>query len=238
MLSRAVVVGEALSIERFDWGDAAAGTLPPAAILRVLDLEAGEPPSARPAAEPATGDIPAVDHQAQLAALERDAFAKGYAQGERAGMEAGGKRTEAMLRRVAQTIEQLSQLRRTIIRETERQMVQLAIGLSRRIVHREITLDPTLVAAMAHVALERFGESTPATIRLNPDDFAVVAAQRGDRWEGSQVAIIPDPAVARGGCLVESDFGTIDGRLDAQFDEMTRALLGDVASTGPILHAD
>ena len=57
-----------------------------------------------------------------------------------------------MLRRVAQTIEELAQLRRTIMRETERQMVQLALALARRVVLRELSLDPDLVAALAHVA--------------------------------------------------------------------------------------
>ncbi len=238
MLSRAIVVAEALPIEAFDWGDPAGESHPPASVLRARDVAFGGTAASAWCQSCHEQAAPSSDHQARLAALERDAFAKGYAQGERAGVEAGGKRAEAMLRRVAQTIEQLSQLRRTIVRETERQMVQLAIDLARRIVHRELTLDPTLVAAMAHLALERLGESTPATIRLNPEDYAVVATQRGEQWEGSQVAIVPDPGVARGGCVVESDFGTVDGRLDAQFDEVTRALLGDATPAGPVLHAE
>ena len=43
-------------------------------------------------------------------------------------------------------------------------MVQLALALARRVVHREVTLDPELAAALAHVALERLGTTTPATI--------------------------------------------------------------------------
>ena len=33
------------------------------------------------------------------------------------------------------------------------------------------------------------------------------------------------PAVSRGGCLVESPFGFIDAGIDAQFQELARALL-------------
>jgi flagellar assembly protein FliH len=109
-------------------------------------------------------------------------------------------------------------------------MVQLALALARRVVVRELALDPSLVAAMAHVALDRLGESTPASIKLHPEDYATICAHRGDHWEGAQVTILPDPAVARGGCLVESDFGTVNGSVDAQFEEMARALLGDVAT--------
>jgi flagellar assembly protein FliH len=169
--------------------------------------------------------VPTPDQQAQLAALERDAFTKGYAQGERAGLEAGGKRAEAMLRRVAQTIEELGGLRQTLIHETEREMVQLALTLARRVVHREVTLDPELAAALAHVALERLGTNTPATVRLNPEDYTIVA-QDGARWGGQTVTVVPDPAISRGGCLVESAFGSVDATIERQFDELSRALFG------------
>jgi flagellar assembly protein FliH len=213
MSSRARRIVEPAAVERFDWGG------PP----RAERPEPVAPPPPAPA-EPSPAEV-----EARLAALEREAFAKGYAQGERAGLEAGTKRTEAMLRRVAQTIEELAGLRQTIIRETERQMVQLALLLARKVVGRELAMDPDLVAAMAHVAVSRLGESTPATIRLNPEDYAAVTAGRGPGWAGAQVQVVPDAAVPRGGCLVESEFGLVDGTLDAQFAELTRALLGEAA---------
>src|SRR5689334_20673879 len=60
--------------------------------------------------KPATGP-----EQVDTAAIERDAFAKGYAQGERAGMDAAATRADAMLRRLAQTIEELGALRNEMI---------------------------------------------------------------------------------------------------------------------------
>jgi flagellar assembly protein FliH len=41
------------------------------------------------------------------------------------------------------------------------------------------------------------------------------------------VSVVPDQTVQRGGCVVESDFGLIDATVDAQFAELSRALLGD-----------
>ena len=178
-----------------------------------------------PIAPLVTEDTLLAEHRERLAALEREAFTKGYAQGERAGLEAGGKRAEAMLRRVAQTIEELGGLRQTLIQETEREMVQLALTLARRVVHREVTLDPELAAALAHVALERLGATTPATIRLNPEDYTVVA-QDSARWTGQTVTVVPDPSISRGGCLVDSAFGSVDATIERQFDELSRALFG------------
>ena len=194
-----------------DAGDLAAGVHAGAAVVS-------------PNGDPST---PTPEQQAHLAALERDAFTKGYAQGERAGLEAGGKRAEAMLRRLAQTLEELSSLRESMVRQTERELVQLAIAIARRVLHREVSVDQELTAALAHIALERLGGATPATVRLHPDDYATVTGGQTAPLSGRQVEVVPDPGVARGGCLVESEFGTIDASVDAQVDEIARAVLGD-----------
>jgi flagellar assembly protein FliH len=241
MSPRARVLREG-DVESFAWGrgpeEPGPGPRPVAAPARpAVDHSAAVAPApapsapsplapSGPAAPVPSDESVAAEHQARLAALERDAFTKGYASGERAGLEAGGKRAEAMLRRVAQTIEELSGLRQTLIHETEREMAQLALTLARRIVHREVSLDPELAAALAHVALERLGTSTPATIRMNPADYTVVA-QDGGRWGTASVTVVPDPSISRGGCLVETEFGSVDATIERQFDELSRALLGD-----------
>jgi len=217
MSSRASRITPGATIEPFRWGG------PVGASERSV-----EPLFAESSAAPAPAAAPAFDmsqHQARLAALERDAFAKGYEQGERAGAEAGAKRAEAMLRRLADTIQELADVRRAMIRETERQMVQLAMAIARRIVRREVAIDHELTLTMARVALERLGDSTAVTIRLHPEDFEATCRQREALLAGSHVTVAPDSAVSRGGCLVQSDFGYVDASVDAQFQELARALL-------------
>jgi flagellar assembly protein FliH len=173
--------------------------------------------------------------EAQLAALEREAFSKGFAQGERAGSEAAGQRGEAMLHRLTQTLEELTTVRTDMIRQTERQMVQLALAIARRIVQREVTLDPDLLLAMARVALERLGDSAQVTVRLHPDDYAAARADRVSELTGSNVTIVADARLSRGACRVESDMGLLDIGIDAQLQEVGRALLGaETASTAGV----
>jgi flagellar assembly protein FliH len=213
-------------VESFAWRNAP----DPDAAAPVRDRT--EPP-AGPVPQPA----PAVDSaelHARLASLEREAFAKGFAQGERAGNEAAGQRGEAMLRRLTQTLEELTTLRAQMIHQTERQMVQLALAVARRIVHREVSLDQDLLIAMARVALERLGESARVTVRLHPEEFAATAAARAADWTGSSVEVIADARVGRGGCRVESDVGMIDAGVDAHIQELARALLGEEEGTAGV----
>jgi flagellar assembly protein FliH len=207
MSSRARRLSAASEVRPFEWTTPDATRLSP-----VADREPVEPDLRQ--------------QQAHLATLERDAFAKGYVQGERAGLEAGAARAEAMLGRLAQTIEELAEVRREMIRQTERQMVQLALAIAKRVVRREIALDRDLTQTMARLALERLGDSTTVTLRLHPDDFAAIG-HKCDEWQRSHVSVVADRDVSRGGCLVESDFGFIDGSIEAQFHEVARALLAE-----------
>ncbi len=174
--------------------------------------------------------VDAAASQQHLAALERDAFAKGFAQGEKAGLEAAAKRGDALLRRLTQTLDEMTTLRAQMIRDTEQQMVSLALAVARRVIHRDVSLDRDLLIAIARVALDRLGEDAKISVHLNPDDYAATEAARTREWEGTQVSVVADARVPRGGCRIESDFGALDAGIDAQIQELAHALLGDEGS--------
>lgn len=218
-------------IERFEWHDDG-----PLNVEREASLDRQASAERTAEREASAERPPAVD----FAMLEREAFAKGFAQGERSGAEASSTRTDAMLRRLTNTLEELVNLRTEMIRKTERQVVQLAMSVASRIVQREVAMDRELLIAMARVALDRLGESASARIRLHPEDYAAVqrlggdAVQAGSGIPGSTVQVVADPVIHRGGCVVESDFGLIDVSVDAQVEELTRALLADEDTLEPV----
>jgi flagellar assembly protein FliH len=167
------------------------------------------------------------DATERAGAVERDAFAKGYAEGERSGQQAAAQRNEAMLRRLVATIEEIAAVRAGMMRKTERELVKLAVAMAERIVRREVDADAELLAGMARVAIDRLGQDVAATIHLNPEDYeAMMTARKGAAFEGA-VEVVADPLVGRGGCLVKSAFGTVDAGIDTQIREMSHALLGE-----------
>lgn len=205
MLSRARRVGADIAVEPFPW------------------TPVGGQPAAPHRAPQAPRSLPAAAHDD--AAVERDAFAKGFAQGERAGHEAAAKRAEGLLNQLAQAVKDIAGLRGDILHRTERQVVQLVLAIAERVIHREVMLDRGLLLGMARAALDRLGEHGAATIRLHPDDYQAIGAT-STAAPGS-VQILADPSVARGGCQVQADFGFMDVSPEAQFRELARALLSD-----------
>lgn len=182
------------------------------------------------AAPPPAPASDAPTETASIEAVEQEAFARGFAQGERAGGETARRDTEAVVRELARTLDELPALRARMIRQTERQMVQLALAVARRVVHREISLDQGLLVVIARVALERLGEGAKVTLQLNPDDYEATGAVRAASPLGTNVTVVADPRVPRGGCRLDSELGTFDAGVDAQIQEIARALLSDEGS--------
>jgi flagellar biosynthesis/type III secretory pathway protein FliH len=94
-------------------------------------------------------------------------------------------------------------------------------------VHREVSVDPTAMLTMMRVVLERVSDAARVSVRLNPADHQAVTAALADAPMSDQVTVTADPRVPRGGCKVESEYGDIDAGVDAQIQEIARALLGE-----------
>ncbi len=189
--------------------------------------DAGGPPRT-PASQAAqqvvqTDATPGVD----LAQVERSAFENGFRQGERAGMEMAEKKAETIMRRYGDTIRDLGQYKAALYSQVEREIVKLAVEVAKKIVHREIQADPEVIQTLVKVALGRVSERSAVTVRVNPGDYNfLLDKHRG--WaqeEGAmhEVTLVADKSVERGGCLVQTDCGDVDARIEEEFREVERA---------------
>lgn len=168
------------------------------------------------------------------AVAEREGYDRGFKEGERAGQESARIRAEAMLSRLASTIDELSSLRSVMLRKSEHDIVRLAVAVSERIVRREVHTNRDLLVTMARAAASKLGESCVATILMNPDDFTLATSGRGAAWDDGPIRLVADPSLPPGGCLVQSAFGNIDVSVDGQIRELLRGFLGeDPEADGP-----
>lgn len=111
---------------------------------------------------------------------------------------------------------------------TGHSVIELALQIAELVLGRELAVaeDPgrdALVRALA-AAPDR-GE---VVARLHPDDAAVVE-RRGSLTEvagARAVTLVPDPAVGRGGCVLDVGGSRIDARMDAAIERVRAVLLG------------
>src|SRR5437016_14065217 len=77
--------------------------------------------------------------------LEKQAFEQGYAEGERIGKEMGEKMVETVVKRYDNAVSHLAETHKALSESMEEEVVRLALEISRKIVQRELTMDPDIV---------------------------------------------------------------------------------------------
>lgn len=127
---------------------------------------------------------------------------------------------------LSDTLEQLSDLRTAITSCVERELVHLAIEIAKKVVHREVTIDNEIVMTLARIGIARLHNRVAATIHLHPDDFVYVTTHRESLDAGHALELVEDRSIGRGGCLVQTEMGDVDTRIEQQFAEIERAFLG------------
>jgi type III secretion protein L len=146
-----------------------------------------------------------------------DVLAKARDQGKQEGM---AHATELVLRAKMQAGD--------ILARQERDVVALACKIAEKIISRDIERDPTLLVDICAKAVEELRSARAVVLRVNPKSAAVLRARKAELMEligrAVDVAIREDADVAPVGCIVQTEFGTVDAQLPTQFEMLQNVL--------------
>ena len=158
-------------------------------------------------------------------AERREAFEAGRLQGDQQA------RTELVpiIVRLNSSIAEIITMRADLRRRAERDVVQLALLIAKRVLHRQLSVDEGALTAIARVAFERLTRSESYTVTVHPQFAAAVkSALPGN--QASRVHIEPDPDCDPGTLVIHSAEGVIDASVDAQLEEISRGLTDRISS--------
>lgn len=129
---------------------------------------------------------------------------------------------------VAAGLLQLAERSDALLGELEREAIRLALLLARRIVGDALEAEPDRLAAIVAPLLERVRRARQVTVRVHPQDRDALEARLPGLCARAQLAstirIEADAALARGDCVVISDAGVLDARIDTRLEALARAL--------------
>ncbi|MFT3664510.1 FliH/SctL family protein [Piscinibacter sp.] len=112
-------------------------------------------------------------------------------------------------------------------------LVDAAVALARQVVRGELRANAPQVTAVAQEAVEALLLSARhVTLRVHPDDQPLVAQGAAEIIEARGARLVADAAVARGGCVVESDIGIIDASIESRWRRAAAALGSEAAWGG------
>jgi flagellar assembly protein FliH len=163
--------------------------------------------------------------QARAAEIERAARERGRAEAQAQAQVALDQAIADLRAQLTATLDELAQLRGELAARAEQDLVRLALAIAHKVVQREVKVDHEIALALARVALARVHSRAGAVVRLHPDDYAYVSAHRERLNSEAAIELVEDRNVGPGGCIVQSEIGEIDSRIEQQFAEIERDFL-------------
>ena len=152
-----------------------------------------------------------------------------------AGLEAENMRLQAYnegresaLTEFTEIITAAYEKRETALGEVEQDVLKLSIKLAEKIIGREIKNDPKTIADIVANALRNIRQQQRLTVRIHPLDLPKIEEFKSTFAQAGRMTFLdfePDPKVNSGGCIIESEVGTVDARLETQLKILERALL-------------
>ena len=177
------------------------------------------------------------DPQARRAEVQREAERRaqearqaGFQDGLAAAKAAAAAEIKTLSERVARTIADLVELRPRLRRQAEADLVKLALAIARRILHRDLAVDPQALRGLIQAALEKLQSQEICRVRIHPSQEALVRSMLEHSTQARAVQFQPDPTMEQGAAIFETTRGNLDASVETQLNEIEQGLTDKLAS--------
>lgn len=167
----------------------------------------------------------ALEHEETLKKAQDEGFSKGLEDGYSSGKE----EVTRLIERTHKVLEGVMSRREEILSQTEQQIVELVLLMTRKVVKIISENQKSVVMANVLQALKKVRGRGEVTLRVNLADVKLTTEHIQDFIKQVEnvkgITVLEDSTVDKGGCVVETDFGAIDARISSQLAELEAKVL-------------
>jgi flagellar assembly protein FliH len=162
---------------------------------------------------------------------ERNARASGFQEGQAEVRKGFEEQLGQARSSIADALSQFSRDRSSYFEKVEGEVVQLALSIAAKIMHREAQLDPMLLAGIVRVALEKIEHGTGVVLRVHP--------QKASEWQRyfaihmrpeDVPEIVEDASQGCAQCVLQTAMGTATIGMEVQLKEIEQGLMDLLAA--------
>ena len=146
----------------------------------------------------------------------------GFEEGMRRGRDEAASEVAAASRQLAENLRQLDALKKRMRNEAEGEVVRLALAVARRILYRELTIDPESIRGIVHAALRSLEHRDLMKVRVASESVDVVRSVFAEAPAQATIEVVPDSRMGRGDIVFETSAGQLDASIDTQLQEIQR----------------
>lgn len=152
------------------------------------------------------------------------AKAEGFEVGKVDGFKEGYDEVSRLVERMHVVINKIIDKRSDIFDRIEGQVIELAILMVKKVVKVVSANEKTVIVNNIMQAIKRLKANGDIVVKLNIDDLNLASSQKeaftASMEKGGNLTFVEDNSIEQGGCIVESEFGGVDARINSQLMEM------------------
>ena len=168
--------------------------------------------------------------------IKENAYKEGHKTGYEEGFQTAYQKGEnsakeefiPLLQTINSLIRELSEFRTMMYPKVEKEMIEMITGLTKKILQHEINTNEASVKQMILLAINSVIDKENMTIRIHPSDKAHAEAFSPELKnlfsEIKNITFEEHPGIEKGGCVIETNFGTIDARVDQLENQIEKIL--------------
>lgn len=156
------------------------------------------------------------ERSAILERLRQQAYQEGYQEGKSAGEAEAAQYISDAIHKFNEIVMAFP----AAVKQNEEKLITLAVEIARKVIQDEISLQPEIVQRTVEAALKRVSDLEQVVVKVNPLDLDLILPK-----QESFKALVPDVqnfsiegahTIQRGGCVIETNSGSINATIQAQ----------------------
>ena len=162
----------------------------------------------------------------------KDGYRNGYEDGINKGIEIGKQQYKETLNNIISILKETVKFRDESYKRSEVNLVKLAMIIAKAIVHAELKVNQEVINSIVKQAMADVLNKKNICIRVNTTDLQHIDELKEEAMSSTDgiinVSFQADDSVSPGGCIIETDMGFIDGRIDNELREIEEILMNKV----------
>ena len=158
---------------------------------------------------------------------KQEAYDKGFEEGKASASTELEELKSTTIERFTKSIESLEKSASDFERSLEKienELINAALDIAKEVIEIELSQNSAAVASkLASVLIEDLKSSAKITLKVNPNDLAIVSEKVGKL---PHVSVVADSAIAQGGVVAVSDSGNVDSEIMNRYERVKKAALG------------
>jgi flagellar assembly protein FliH len=158
----------------------------------------------------------------------KQGYDAGFEDGFNKGKEAAKEEFSPVLKTTQHLVEDLSQFRKEMYDKVEREMIEMVIALTKKVIQFEFSIREDSIQDMIRLAVQSVLDRESMVIKIHPTDKeyaeSFLPELRHMFSEIKNITFVPHSGIERGGCIIETNFGVIDARIEKLEEQIDRIL--------------